>query len=825
MRIYRSLISAMLIILVSVILIVLSAYYIFTHRPLPRIQGEVMVSGTKEEITIVRDKWGVPHVFAKTREDLFFGSGYVQAQDRLFQMDYIRKASQGRLAEWLGEKAVVSDKAARLMGFSRLAKTNFEKLPAKTKVCLRCYARGINRFTHYRDTNLPVEYKALKQDFEPWKPEDSLAIALYRAFSMSGNFREELVRAMVAAEAGDVKHYQKIIPNELHERYPELLGPPVMESELEPLCKQPFFSSEKAREFLDSERALRRHIGFHIPVKAYDSWAIGPGKTKSGSPLLGSAPHRGFRMPAVWYELHLSGPRIDAVGAVLPGLPVVLAGRNRQFAWTEAPAGADSADLYMVSAPDKGRKAHPAGKDANDFKTRAETISIRTTGNLQRQKVFEVKETSLGPILASLAAEGSSVHLILRWPGHEPVDPVGPYIDICEAHDLESFIAALERHEVPAMNFLYADISGNVVYKMAGKVPQREDHSGMVPVGKYREEHGWKGFIAGPELPEVRNPESGILVSGSIGPAIFLDLFTGAEPGSGHYPALRHHELLSKRAGLTVQDVRDLQLDTVSGRARLLLPHFLKVLEKEKKDSDKMDRAWRQLDDWDGDMRADQAAPTIFAETCWQAFKMTYKDEMSEPVFEAFASFDTMAIIFDLMMENKNARVFDDKSTSAVEDRDDILGRALHESLSVLSRRKGPRMSTWKWENFHRLSLKHPLGEWPLLLKVTGYFEINPEPVGLPGGRDTVNMSYYIPAGGYDALSGSALRFTAGLDNSGSAVFSYAGGQSGQPFSPHYLDIFKLWEKGKGHSSSMDRDDIINNREASLKLIPGEGEY
>jgi len=822
-RIYRGIIAAMLIILVSVIIIVLSAYYFFTHKPLPQTQGSLSVSGIEKKVTIIRDKWGVPHVFAETRKDLFFAAGYVQAQDRLFQMDFQRRAAGGRLSEWMGEEAVASDKLARQLGFYSIAQKSGDTLPRETRLCLESFAKGINRFTAYRDENLPVEYNALKDDFEPWRPEDTLAIAFYRAYCMSSNFREELLRAMLASETGSLEKYEAILPRKLLERHSELTGGPASVEELEALSNNKSFLPEKVLEFLEADRYLRKHLGLDISLKTYDSWAIGKDHTESGTPILSSTPHRGLQLPSVWYEMHLHGPKTDVGGVTLPGLPVILSGRTREFAFCGSPATVDTADLAVIELHPDDKNLYLAGERYQRFTKETRTMSVRTPSGEKRHMQIQVRQSSHGPVLESLSGPATAISLL--WTASLAGDPLGPYIHIMEAENVASFQAALEKHRIPAMNFLYADNKNNLLYKMAGDVPQRTHRSGMVPTTRGKEST-WQGFLKRRELPEIRESQSGILVSGSLDPRLFKKMSRTEGDAYKAYPGGRHVRLLKApgKATLSAEDVQKLQLDVVSERARLFVPRFLSVLQSTRKNDEQMDRAWRQLEDWDGKMERDLAAPTIFAEAYWQAFKMSYEDEMSSTAFQAFASFDIAAIIFDLTAFDQDAPLFDDRGTEIKENRDDILSRALQKAIVVLSEKQGPRMSTWEWGKYHRLFLEHPLGEWPTLLKFASYFNINPDPVVLPGGRDTVNMAYYNMGESYHVRGGCSLRYMAVLDGGTPALFSYPGGQSGQPFSPHYLDMFRFWKNGKGHPLFMERSLIMENREALLDLIPERGE-
>jgi len=327
------------------------------------------------------------------------------------------------------------------------------------------------------------------------------------------------------------------------------------------------------------------------------------------------------------------------------------------------------------------------------------------------------------------------------------------------------------------------------------------------------------------DLPSLKNPDSHYVVTANnkVLPAA-LAPYASSWAYAPPYRAARIAELLAANSGkkLTVQDLAKMQSDVVSLRARRLLPVFLATLERNRDASDEFDRAWRQLVDWDGAASADLAAPTIFAEAYWQAFALTYQDEMSPALFDWFAHSAVAQTAFDNLLAS-GGDLFDDRTTAVEDDREHVVLAALESALTVLAARSGPRMSTWEWGKYHRLELRHPLGNAPELQSAANFFKINLGSHPLAGDRDTINNGAYAFGGGYEVVTGASMRHVVDLGTMEDARCSYPGGQSGQPFSAHYADLLALWRHGRGHPMLMPRAAVEAGAASRVELVPMGG--
>jgi len=842
-KLYRGLLAVILFSFLAVLLIVLAGYYIFTHKPLPHIQGEIELSGIESPVVVTRDRWGAPHIYAQSSHDLFFAVGYVQAQDRLFQMDLLRRTAQGRLAEWFGPEALPSDRLARVIGFHRQARHNLERLPPESQMVLAAFSDGVNALAESRKRSLPDEYRwFLKTGFEKWRPEDSLAIHLYLAWGFSASWQSELARHLIASERGESAMWELMPKN--WGRPPDILSSeswPIREGrppwEDDPQGRGWFqgpataaLTPEQALALAAADRSLRSLIA---PAPAFsagsNAWAVAGRHTASGKPLLANDPHLGLTLPALWFKMHLVGDGLEVLGATIPGFPVIILGRTRKTAWAATASTADVDDLYLEEL-DPANPDHYLYQGASEpFAMVKETIKVKNAAGGLDQETLTVRLGRRGPLLSDAlgpeAAGGRA--LSLAWTGHELTDPVGAFLAAARAADFESFRSGIHRLGCPALNWLYADDSGVIAYALAGLIPVRARGQGLLPAPGSERGFDWQGYLPLEELPRVKDPGSGILVAANnriISPERLPQAisFEFAPP----YRAQRILELLAPdpERKFTIEDMGRIQLDTVSIRARSLLPVFLSALEKHKSEREDLERAWRQLKDWEGEMDARSSAPTIFAEAHWQTFRLTYQDEMSAEAFALFKTSNSARDYFDLLLLRGEAAVFDDRTSATTETKEDIIGRGFVEAIRRLSAESGPMMSEWRWGRFHRLKLSHPLGEWERLSRAAGRFEFNLPAIPLSGGLDTVNAGIYDWGESYEVKAGPSLRLLVDLGDADQTWVAYPGGQSGQPMSPYYRNLLGMWAAGERHPLLMSAGRVDQERSAKLVITPGGGD-
>ncbi|HUT52609.1 MAG TPA: penicillin acylase family protein [bacterium] len=836
-RIYRGIGAAVAAFFLALLVLGLSFFYIFTRKPLPQVAGKVVVAGLDSPVRVVRDKWDVPHIYARTRRDLFFASGFVQAQDRLFQMDLLRRVCEGRLAEWVGQSALPSDRLARTIGFHRQAARNLAAAPPESAEALDAYAAGVNAYIERHSSNLPLEYKALKSAVEPWEPADTLAIALYIGWGLANDWKNEVLRLGIMEER-DEKNMWEIVP--LYEaKGPDIVPPEywpgkALNKKQEEGARAPAIhglgqvvSPHAIASLFAADAALRRFFsgGMARPLCS-NSWAVDGSMTGSGKPILANDPHLELTLPSVWYELHLAGAGFDVIGVTFPGIPLVVLGHNREIAWGATTTQADTEDIFIEDI-------NPA--DAHQYQFQGRWVPFRVEKEKIRVKqdkdggfkdeVLEVRVGRHGPIINGVLDPPvrADKALALSWTGFEVTDPIGAFAAVNQARDWETFRGGIQRLGCPVQNWIYADGAGNIAYIAAGLYPVRARSNGTVPVSGQDGLHEWQGFVPLDELPQFINPKSHYIVTANnrVMPPDQVPYVISYSYGPP-YRAARITELLAAESGkkFSAADMAAIQSDTYSMRARRLMPLFLEVLDLNRAGDDTLERAWLQVKDWDLDMAVSSSAPTIFAETWWQALRLTYEDEMSPELLQWFLEIQSGTNAFENLLDSGDLVLFDDRRTPQKETRDDIILMAWREAIRSLTDLKGPRMTTWKWGELHKLRLTHPLGRAPRLKGVADLFNVNIRPIPRPGGRETVNNGFYLLGNGFDVVVGASMRQIVDFGDLENAGMAYPGGQCGQPFSAHYSDILPLWLRGKSHPMMMDRKEIEQAKEATLELIP-----
>lgn len=835
-RIYRGIAAAVFALLVALLILGLTFFYIFTHKSLAQVQGRIELAGLEQPVTVIRDQWGVPHIYARTRNDLMFASGFVQAQDRLFQMDLLRRVGEGRLAEWLGESALPSDRFARALGFHRQAEKNLAHASEEVKQILAAYAAGVNAFISRSGSNLPLEYKALKTGAEPWRAEDTLSVALYIGWGLTNDWKNEALRLGIMEER-DEKTMWEIVP--LY----EASGPDIVPPEDWPSARTGQKQEEGARapapfrlakaitspgiaSLFAADREFRRYInGGMARGLSSNSWAVDGTMSASGKPILANDPHLELTLPSVWYELHLSGGGLEVMGVTFPGIPLVVLGHNRRAAWGAITTQADMDDLFIEEVNPSNKNEYNFRGAWVPFRVEREEIKVRQGDGAMRRVTMEARVSRHGPVINDVLdpALPTDKVLSLGWTGFEVTDPVGAFLAVNEAQDWESFKRGIQRLGCPVQNWLYADADGNIAYIAAGLYPVRRQGNGTVAVSGSDGDHEWQGFVPLDELPQFKNPKSHYIVTANnrVMPPSAAPYVISMSYGPP-YRAARIVELLTATPGkkFAASDMARIQMDTYSMRARRLMPLFLAVLARNRGKDDALDRAWLQVKDWNLDMATDQSAPAIFAKTYEQALELTYEDEMSPELLQWFLEIQSGTNAFDNLLERGDSILFDDRRTPDRETRDDVILKALRQVIHTLIMQKGPRMSTWEWGKIHQLYLTHPLGNSGELKTLCNFLGVNLRPIPLPGDRDTVNNGFYLLGQDFKVKDGPSMRQIVDFGELDRAGMSYPGGQSGQPFSPHYRDLVELWRTGRSHPMIMSKQEVEKAGRATLELMP-----
>ena len=532
----------------------LALVYWYVWRPLPERSGSIDAP-LAARATVNFDTHGEPHIRAASVEDAFFVQGYVTAQDRLFQMDALRRFAGGSLAEVLGPRLLDSDRESRKLRLRRIAEDAYITLPAADRAAFAAYTRGVNQFIATHLNNLPVEFTLLNYQPRPWSVVDCLLLCLHMYRSLTTTWKDEIVKNNLIAQ-GDRAKVEFLYP--------------------------------------------MRGMGDVSPGS--NSWALAGSRTASGKPLLSSDMHLEYSLPGIWYMTHLEAPGLSVAGVALPGAPGVVVGHNQRIAWGITNLHFDVQDLYAEKLDDRTGRYLFRGQVEQ---ARGEREIIRVKG--QAAVDMTVWVTRHGPIFLS---EGNQ-RLALRWTAAEPGMLQYPFIDVDRAQNWREFTAAISRLPGPGSNFVYADVDGNIGYHAAGSLPRRRNYRGDIPVDGSSGNFEWDGYIPFDELPSVYNPPSGMIVSANQNtfPANFPYPVNGnfAPP----YRAQQIRALLSAHNGWRAEDMLAVQKDIYSPFSHFLAGQLVSAYEKRNAHNPGLDPAVALLRTWNGQMDKDLAAPFL----------------------------------------------------------------------------------------------------------------------------------------------------------------------------------------------------------------------
>jgi penicillin amidase len=777
--------------------------YIHLRQSLPRWDGAIEVHGARAAVEILRDRFGIPHIFAQSEEDAHFALGFVHAQDRLWQLDINRRIGAGRLAELIGRPGVETDRFMRTLGVRRAAEANLPHLDAQTRRHLEAYAAGVNAFLATNPV-LPPEFLLTRSRPEPWSPVDSLTWLKVMAWDLGGNWRNELLRMRLARTLPN-QRIQEFLPPypgdaptelpDLKKIYPEAQAPRVTELGTDPISDADFPEIGSVPNF----------------VAGSNSWAVARGA--SGKPLLANDPHLGLTAPPVWYLAHLNAPGLNAIGATVPGLPGVLLGRNERIAWGFTNTGPDVQDLYLEKIDTLGNYLTPQG-DSRPFEVVHETIAIRG----EPAEKIEIRLSRHGPVISDVArnaldATPRGYALALAWTALAADDlTMQAALAVGRSTDWRSFLGAVKDLHTPQQTITYADAAGNIGLAVAGRVPLRKggnDLKGLAPAPGWDARYDWDGYIPFDELPRVLNPPGESVVSANhkvVPPGYRHHISVEWQPP---YRAERITELLAREKSHSVSSFARMQLDAVSPAMRELLPLLLATPPK----NDEAREALRMLAGWDGTMAAGTPEPLVAAAWWRELARALYADELGS----IFRAHWTLRPIFLLEALRENNEWCDDLRTRPTESCQDLLAASLDKALLDLKKRYGPSPEAWKWGEAHIAHHRHR----PFSRAWFGrFFDIV---VPSPGGVYSINvgrMDFGDEAAPFANRHGASYRAIYDLADPQASLFIQSGGQSGNPLSPHYRAFSEPWARGEYVPMVTDRYRLEAEGASRLVLNP-----
>jgi penicillin amidase len=781
---------------------------------------------------VIRDKWGVPHIYAESAEDLFFAQGYVHAQDRMWQMELQRRLASGRLSELFGEQTLEVDRIFRILGLYRAAEADVSALDDESRRILDAYVAGVNAFIASRKGRWSIEFSLLRFKPEPWCLADSLCWLKVMAWNMGCNWESEWIRAQLATKLG------ADLAADLEPLYPAS-SPTIVQGSGLPVGIEPpanGWGGETLREALRQVEGLLRFApappgpssrlpGTNPAVGGSNQWAVSGDRSASGKPLLSNDTHLPLQMPAIWYQTHLVGGGYNATGVSLPGLPIIAVGHNEDCAWGITIAWQDAQDLYIERLnPDNPHQYEYQGKWL-DADVRQEEIQVKGRDEVALQ---EVVITQHGPIINDILPGDASGNapLALRWVALEANNPLRGALDLIRIRDWDDLRAALGDWCSPSLNFVYADRKGNIGFLQAGRAPVRPQGSGPVPLPGWSGEHEWQGYLSVDELPQAYNPESGWLATSNH--LVVDEDYPHYLTSDAENPcrARRAVDLLTEKAKLTIDEYSRIQLDTYSAQAKRFVRHLLTIEPEGKEEQLALDH----LRTWDSRMEPGSVAASLYQVCRLRALHLIFDGHLGElastyvglglTILDEYGPYHGRSIVrlLDLLDGKGNDHWLRDPTSGSERSRQDLLRQALREAMALLRAACGPDMERWTWGRLNRVHFAHPVGSVkPLHL----LFNRGPYPAG--GDHDTLLRALSKPAFPFQPVYvGDALRFIADLGDWEKCRTIIPGGQSGHVTSRHYADLIPLWREGRFQPMPFGRDQVERYAEGRLVLMAKE---
>ncbi len=801
--------------------------YLLVMRSQPVVEGEVSLQGIKSEVRIVRDNYGVPHIFADNEDDMMFAAGYAQAQDRLWQMDLLRRVSEGRLSEIFGARTLPSDKALRTIGFARVAEEIAHDLDPYTRRLLQRYSDGVNALIRENRDNYPIEFVLL--DFSPkdWKPEHTIAVSRVMAWQLSMGWYVDVAYDKILDSVG----YQKL--QDILPRYPDT-APVIVKEQPEGYSVSGKPSFDTASSSVDSKAsAAGRHdlldefVAANMMVKdlignrgfaiGSNNWVVNGARSASGKPLLANDPHLGHGVPSTWYEMQLSGGVWDVTGFALPGSPFIVIGNNRHIAWGVTAVMTDDADFYKERIRDSSYFLD------GQWKALAwvhEEIPVKDSMPV----AFDIPFTHRGPIvnvMYDIPTEQPNA-VSVRWLGHEPSGEVVASSKLNRATNWTEFRSAVSSFKVPGLNAVYADAEGHIGYQCMSGLAMRQSGDGVLPMDGTSSRSDWNGQVPFESLPYRYDPPEGIMASANN--KVAGSWFPYFVSNYWEHPSRirRIDEFLRSKERFSIDDFKSLQNDLFSYHAAEVVPYILQACQNDSFFTFLPDKhapnypyyeSYLFLKHWDFNMNGDSRGAAIFNVFFQSLLNRLYKDEMGETIFESFIKLSNIpARVTTQLLVNSQSSWWDDVRTDDKEDRNLIIRRSLTDAVDFLSKRLGKEPGGWTWEKLHSLTFEHPIGKQ----RPFDYL-FNAGPFKIGGNTSTVNNTeYHYSDTQFRVLLGPSMRRIVDMADPAHPFTVLTLGQSGQPYNAHYLDQNALWIKGEYKRFSMNVNEL---KESSQTLI------
>ena len=808
-----------LLLAVLAILAGVAAYaYHVARAALPQLDGRIQVTGLSGGVTVTRDGHGVPTIEAATLDNLFFAQGYVTAQDRLWQMDVMRRFGSGELSEILGEQTLKLDREQRILGLRATAKKSLALASERERRFYEDYASGVNAFIGTHGDRLPIEFRILRYAPKPWLAEDSVVIGNQMVKDLNYHyFYDALSREKILAKLGPELTADLYVNRSWHDRPPTVMREDLQEpdsnagdSDDDDDDDSPDNSVTQRKAAPIAPEASRGDAlsealpSEGLPVNGSNDWVVSGAHTVTGKPLLSNDMHLGHVMPNLWYEAHLHSGALDVAGVTLPGVPYVIVGHNQRIAWGFTNVGPTVTDVYIENFNAQGEYQTPGGWVQPEH--RSEVIHVKGKPDVN----LDVKITRHGPIITEIVP-GESRPLALRWTLYDGFKM--SFFDVDSAQNWDEFRRAFSMLDEPGQNVVYADVDGNIGYQTTGKVPIRAAGDGSLPVSGADDAHEWTSFIPFEKLPSVYNPPSGIIATanGRIAPDNYPNSIS--MEWEAPWRTARIYHVLESGRQFSTADMLALQTDVQSEAELFAAERFVYAVDHASKASARAKQAADLMRSWDGRMQASSAAPTIAENSIAELQRLLLEAKVGNAPADTTKddvlswrtySWEMRSVWLENILLHRPPRWLPEKYPNY----DELLTAAV--DAAVNSPDAPHDLASWRWGAFNAVEIQHPiLGKIPLIRRWSG-----------PGVQEQSGSGYTVKA--VTRHHGPSERFTANLADLDQSTLNLVTGQGGNFLSPYYMDQWKAWYGGTTFTLPFSAKAVDAAKAHRLELEPGK---
>ncbi|MEN8118784.1 MAG: penicillin acylase family protein [Bacteroidota bacterium] len=789
-----------LVYLVLIIIGLIIGSYIYLQTQKPDYDGELNLQGLHDKVEVYFDEWGIPHIYALNQHDAYMALGYVHAQERLFQMEMMRRVASGRLAEILGKDLVETDKFFRALGLKKAAqesaKADFESTNDIT-ISAKAYLDGVNQYI--KTGSLPVEFLLIGIPKEEFKLEDMYMIAGYMAYTFEAAFKIDPLMTKIQNKLGD--KYLKDFALDYVAGTEKIPVHYKIDSSLA--------FTHKINEILDN-----------LPVPLLvgsNSWVISPEKSKSGKVIFSNDTHIGYAQPSVWYEAHMEYPGFSMYGNHLAGIPFALLGHNRHSAWGLTMFENDDLDMFREKLNPENPNQVWFKDHWEDLKIMDDKIKVKNGEDVD----FQLKISRHGPImndlLGTMDKNESPVAVWWTYPQFKSRLLEAFYL-INHSTKMDDVANAASLIHAPGLNVMYGDAEGNIAWWAAAKLVKRPEHvQGKLILDGSSGKDEFLGFYDFKDNPQSVNPPEGFVYSANNQPDTIAGILY-----PGYYApedrANRIVDFLKAERKWDIDGMKGMITNAVSTLHPQEAKYILGKIDKNKLEGNSA-KAYQLLNEWDGEHQTEEIAPTIFYKLLYKVLENIFLDELGDEDFNSIVSTHMMERTYPSLFENDSSIWWDNVNTDEIEKRADIFNLAFEQIIEELEKQLGENIDEWKWSKVHILEHVHPIGRSGGVLADV----FNVGPFHVMGGQQVINnIDFNLNGSGlYKATYGPAIRILldfADLENSISVLPT---GQSGRFMSKHYDDQAEMYNTGKFRKQMMDRNEIIE-KSSLLKLNPAK---